>query len=231
MTPRIEISESQLADLTRISQLGVSRLGTILSALSATQRPIIHSVDLLTLVKDALGTDNASAEAVCRQALAFNGLIRQANVSITEVRQSLKNAIEDIPAATENPDFASVWADCEASFFEIVNAQSVWLTAKAVSLSYDFANLYRQVRILTDIRPIFDNDGESIKAAVISYTLRLRYDNVEGDHDISIAMDEEDVRRLRDQCERAMRKAEKGKELMNTFNIPSVISGERNADD
>lgn len=101
------------------------------------------------------------------------------------------------------------------------------LAAAAVDLAYDYTNLLRRTRILTDVRPIFDWDGEVIEGAVVSFTLRIRYDNAQGEHEISIAMDALDVDALWDQCRRARKKALAARQLITeTCNRPATVFGE-----
>ena len=59
--------------------------------------------------------------------------------------------------------------------------------------------------------------------------LRLHFDNREGNHSLSVALDETDVRRLKYQCERALHKAELSQRRMQDMaSIPTIISGEAN---
>jgi hypothetical protein len=103
----------------------------------------------------------------------------------------------------------------------------VSLAAKAIELSYDYANLLRRTRILTDIRPLYNDSADCIEAAVVSYTLRLRYDTADGEHELSIALDEADLRTLMAQCERAMTKAKTARDVLaGRCNISIAISGE-----
>lgn len=56
----------------------------------------------------------------------------------------------------------------------------------------------------------------------------LRYDSIDGNHQLSIAMDELDVRELAKECERALRKATTARHLMkDKVNVPTIISGEQ----
>lgn len=115
---------------------------------------------------------------------------------------------------------------------KLFQADAVRTVSKATDLAYDHANLFQGVRIVTDIRPVFndlDDDRLAIDGAVVSYTLRLHFDNREGDHSLSIALDEADILVLQDQCERALRKAKIAYERMSqpqNAGIPTVISGE-----
>ena len=98
-------------------------------------------------------------------------------------------------------------------------------TAKALDLSYDYANLLQTTRIVTDIRPIFDNDVTKIDAAVVSFTLRLSYDNTEGNHGLSIAMNQADVKALREQCDRALKKSALARDTIALLPLRVTISG------
>ena len=65
-----------------------------------------------------------------------------------------------------------------------------------------------------------------IDGAVVSYTLRLNYDNRDDNHSLSIALDEADVRLRKGQCDRALQKARLACSRMNdNAKVPTVISG------
>ena len=101
------------------------------------------------------------------------------------------------------------------------------IVANALNLSYDYANLYLRARIITDIRPLFSKDAESIEGAVISYTLRLSIRSANGQNELSMAMDEADVLDLAQQCDRAFKKAHTARKIMKMqAEIPTVITGE-----
>jgi hypothetical protein len=101
----------------------------------------------------------------------------------------------------------------------------------AIELVYDYANLLRRTRVLTDIRPLFNNAADQIEGAVVSYTLRLRYDSADGEHELSIALDESDIRILADQCDRALTKATTARAmLVEKCNLSVIVSGEVNDD-
>ncbi len=103
------------------------------------------------------------------------------------------------------------------------------MASTAIELSYDYANLLRRTKILTDIRPLFNESADEIEAAVVSYTLRLRYDSADGEHELSIALDESDIKTLAAQCERALMKSATARSLMtDTCGVSVTVSGEVN---
>ena len=102
----------------------------------------------------------------------------------------------------------------------------VWRVAKALDLSYDFAHLLLEAKIVADIRPVFNRAATRVEAAVVSFTLRLLYDNNRVNHDVSIAMNHSDVQTLIGECERALREAELATNAMNKqAQIRTIITG------
>ena len=104
--------------------------------------------------------------------------------------------------------------------------------AKALELRYDYANLLESSRMITDLRPVYNEDANQIEGVVVSFTLRLEFIDIDGRHGMSIALDESDVRTLLWECERAIQKARTAKARMDQAQISASISGEKSdADD
>jgi hypothetical protein len=228
MAPRLRLAPHQSEDLQTISKLGPELVRAIGSALSQLEPVPLRSAPLLGVIKSMLGDQANAADAILRQALAFRGLMRQLGLSIEETLAALGSAIG-------RTDWTEIqieqWRAIESDFQLLIESRPIILVARAIDLSYEYANLYRRGRIITDIRPLFSQDAGAIEGAVVSYTLRLRFDNVEGDHELSVAMDQRDVEQLALQCDRAMKKARTAQVLMNVeAKVSTVITGERDDD-
>jgi hypothetical protein len=139
---------------------------------------------------------------------------------------ALSEALTDELSKKWNKEELDEWQKIRSPFEDLLNARSVVLIVKAIQLSYDYANLYEKGRILTDIRPLFDEDSLRIPAALVSQVLRIDYVNEEGRHSISLAMDESDVERLRRACERALRKGEACEEVAGKESGIRVVRSE-----
>ena len=189
------------------------------------RRPPLRPQHLLSAVGKIL--DAGDAERLVRQLLSLQGIVRQSGLTVDEVLSGLRSAIEQQGSAA-GIDVAG-WKTIEGNVKSLVELKSVRLAATAIELAYDYANLLRRTKILTDIRPLYDEPGDTIEGAVISYTMRLRYDSADGEHELSIALDEADITSLMHQCERAVRKAAAARKLMvDKCNISVSISGEAN---
>ncbi len=223
MPVQIRLQSYQLADLAAIARLGPEAVARVVDRLRS-ERPVRH-VELHRIVTNALSGNDDAADQVLRPVLSLSSVIRQRDLEIDDVLSGLDEGI----SLADDPwpgDLVTSWRDVRPHLRELFESTAVQVVSKATDLAYDYANLFQGARIITDIRPVYDADATRIEAAVVSYTLRLHYDNRAGDQSISIALDESDVLLIREQCERALDKARLAKELVRSgVAVPTVISG------
>jgi hypothetical protein len=222
MAMQIQLAEHQLADFRMIRDLGPARLESLAVALERLHSLPIKPADLRRMISDAVPGKSEIADSVTRQALAFCGLMRQ--VGVDDLADSLHNAI--VRDGGWSAEELTKWEQVEPLFHRVAKTRAVRLVSKAIDLSYEYANVYQRGRIITDVRPLYNDDAMSIEGAVVSFTFRIRFDSVDGNHGLSIAMDEGDVLKLRDQCDRALRKAETALDVMvHRAGIVTTITG------
>lgn len=103
------------------------------------------------------------------------------------------------------------WNSCKevtaSALSELTEDSPLKLSAKAGFLTYDRPNILHRTRILTDVRPVFDQAAESIKGMVVTHSLSIGYSEASGLREAYYTLDAEDLRTLLEQCERAVRKA------------------------
>lgn len=81
------------------------------------------------------------------------------------------------------------------------------LSLKARKLTYMHENLLSDVEIITDARPVYDEEGEKVVEFIITHSLVVTY-QCHGETKRSlVTMDASDVQKLQAQCARAIRKA------------------------
>ena len=76
------------------------------------------------------------------------------------------------------------------------------------------------------MRPVYNDDESEIEGVLVSFTLRIEFIDVDGKHEMSIALDESEVRTLQTECERAILQAKTAKRRMGAAQIRTSISGE-----
>ena len=69
---------------------------------------------------------------------------------------------------------------------------------------YEHQCVLSDAQVITDIRPIFTDDGGAIQKAMVQNTLALSYSDGSDRRELHLAVDQIDIERIRAACERAM---------------------------
>ena len=111
-----------------------------------------------------------------------------------------------------------------AKIFELRRSLSVTTKALDVLTSHD--RVFYTARILTDLRPVFDESGDLIEAAVIVHNLRIHYGQDDDHRDFYVALDTRDIQSLRDVLDRADKKARSLEELLRLSGVSYLDADE-----
>ena len=81
------------------------------------------------------------------------------------------------------------------------------VTMKSMGVMVDQPRVFLHAKILTDIRPVFSKEADSVDAAVIVHNLRIHFGGDSEHKDFYVALDTSDIQSLREVLERADEKA------------------------
>ncbi len=188
--------------------------------------PIV--LDVRKLISEAfLGVENvadADALSITEAILSLTLAKATADTASSEYANDLMQAIRESELAylLEQVGSESAKARLEALF----GIASLSIGSKANSIMYEYENVYYRSRVLTDVRPVFgaDSDSVDINAALIIHNLRVHY-HIGGEHkDFFVALDTKDLQQLIDVLERAKVKAAKLKAMLAASETPCVES-------
>ncbi len=229
MATQFRLNPRQIHELEVIRDLPPERLAEVCAALNRVVPPPLTTNELGSILGEVLGADSEVSEILLKQVVSLASLERHQDLAAGDVLRGLLYGIRASAPSWTQDDFER-WQTVEPELRRILEHPSVWRVSKALDLSYDFAYLLQEARVVSDIRPVFDREATEIEAAVVSFTLRLRYDGVNGEHGVSVAMNESDVKDLLQECQRALRKAHLASEVMNgKARIRTIISGQGDA--
>lgn len=218
MPIKVKPDSEQLSQLRHCTKIDAGKLTDLAINLANLNDPPLLPDQLLTEIKKSLSEEDA--EALLPPLLSMGMIARSSDTKPVEVVKAFRNAFA---SSSEQSD----WDRVAASIQILIESSAIRLVTKAMQLSYDYANLLRKAHIVTDLRPLFNESGNSVEAAVVTHTLRVAYHSDDGAHDISLAMDLKDIRNLKEQCERAISKAICiREEFANATRRPCVISGD-----
>jgi hypothetical protein len=218
----IRLSQPQADDLAVICSIGASSLIRVLGKVEDAPITIRASKLRETILTAQIGGDKA--DVLGRVLLGLATLMRRGPSNASEVLAMVSGSL----ALRWNPDQMKQWQDCRPVFERLLSSRSVTLATKATDLSYDVERFCIGSRIITDIRPVFDDEREAIVGSTIRQTLRLEFMSMDGSaNSISVGLDKDDISRLKDACEEALRKATRAQETMRKAGLSeTVVAGE-----
>lgn len=221
------IPPSTLSALAAIRDLGAPKLQELIQRLRGLSSAPLKSSVLRRELKDAF---DQQAAQVAPQLLGLYGGKR---LNRWTPRQFVQNLTRDLRLVGEGAwtgEQLEKWRQLDPLLEDLFGIEQLDTASKAVDLAYEYANLFQSARVVTDIRPVFDESASEIAAAVISQTLRLYFSSEEGEHSLSVALDQQDLERLRDSCDRAIKKARTAQKLVGGCEVPASIAGEPDED-
>lgn len=225
MATQIRLGSAQLSDLEVIRDLPPGSVAKLIEEIELSDPAPLTPPELGSILNEAFKDNTEIAESLLMQILSLTSLERHRDLTADDVLGGLLYGIR----SSEHPwteEEIQRWQALEPELRRLLEHPRIWRVAKTLDLSYDFAHLLQEARIVTDIRPVFDREATQMEAAVVSFTLRLRYDSRDGNHGISVAMNESDIESLIEECNRALRKARISSEVMNRkAQIRTVLSG------
>src|SRR5262249_9184415 len=96
-------------------------------------------------------------------------------------------------------------------------------SAKVQRLRFEYPNVFRDAKIITDMRPIFEQPENRPVGCALSHTLKLTYHDRAGEHkDIYLALDGMDLEILKKAIKRAEMKATTLKSFLEVAGLPDL---------
>lgn len=152
---------------------------------------------MIKIIDEVVG----NGREVLRAIVTFAVIPRRFGLKPDEVEAAAK-------ASFDQPDSTFPLAD-------LIGSREIQKFAKALDLRNAYERIFLASRIVTDIRPVFDDDEVgAFDAAMINHTLQLRLRADDAESDIHIAVDLDDLETLKSQIERAIKKEESSRKFV-----------------
>lgn len=183
----------------------INHLDSILSILEkeSSKRPDSSSNPAMKEISDSLGIEFSEVKRI------FSAL---ENISAIKENTSQPSELVQIVSQRLSTKRSEMLKAKAGDFVKVLdlytNDHPLHISIKAEKLSFLHENLYQDGEIITDIRPIFDAAGNKILEMIVTHSLVLNsFSYGGGTERTHFAMDAADVLRLRDACERAIKKS------------------------
>jgi isocitrate dehydrogenase kinase/phosphatase len=138
-------------------------------------------------------------------------------------------ALQAVEEKDLKPSDPESWARFKENLLELLKVEgSLAVASKAMNVVTEQERIFSHARILSDIRSIFKDDPEANPSAVaIIHTLRIHYHQSGDLKSFFVAMDDQDLRKLKDAIDRAQKKSATLRSVAKSADIPVIkIEGE-----
>ena len=104
----------------------------------------------------------------------------------------------------------------------MLSLKTVSLSSKVQRLRLEYPNTFHDAMVLTDIRPIFDKVEDRPVGGAITHTLKIEYHEVGEHKQFYVALDAEDLQKMKKILQRAEAKESSLKSLLNDASVPDL---------
>lgn len=219
----IKKSQQILVDFGKLEQLSEEQFASLCDAIISA--PLTLSMEEMSqyLVKNVLNLELNSAECILRLLVSIDERRKPEDIGGLEIIAQVQNALSpSLSTGADSTQTQKLGWDRLRKVFARPNRLN--LISKALSVMYEHHNLFQEVRILTDIRPVFldgpDSDSPALGAATVIHSLKVQYLNSTSPREIFLALDDEDLAKLENAVKRARIKSEKLQKFIEATDVP-----------
>jgi hypothetical protein len=222
----MEIPKSARQPIQHLIRLSAADFKSLLDALERAT-PVLDEDNFWRHVVPHLPTiDPSVVKSIVSEIVEMATSVSTMNTGIEEFASS----VADGALAANSKDFPVTESDAKVLKERLVNAlqgrKGLSITTKAMGVAVDQDRVFLHARILTDVRPVFDESGESVHGAVIVHNLRIHYGQDSDHKDFYVALDTSDIQDLREALDRADAKANTLKNLLKRSEVSYLDADE-----
>lgn len=215
-----EIPEQYLNGLEKLAILDEKVIKNILQSLE-TLPPAFDLQKIASFVESNHGIDADDTSAILNFTVALYFYIRNEDISSEVVIDAICEKLKkDLPVKIA-PKYISKLKTRLSSFLGVSNFMDI--IYQASNLLPENENILADARLLTDSRPIFKEEiSGGIIASLISHTLRLQYENINGTQEIFISLSSSNIEQLIGELQESLTKELTLQKTFEKINIPSL---------
>jgi hypothetical protein len=203
---RITIPERELPGLRAIAHTDILLLERLAEALPQ-EPPTVDPDPLARAVAARTGVDAAVVERVVPALWRLALVQRRFEVAPDDFLRTLSARLSELGPERWSANDAEAWAQRQNAISRMLVSDGPLATgAKAADLLMEQQLVFCTARILSDLRPVFNEAAEALQGFLPFHTLAVTYHEGGETKTIYFAMDASDLKRLARQIDRAQRK-------------------------
>jgi hypothetical protein len=195
------IPDRYQSGLSEIVSLPVDKVAAIAEALGKVE-PAGGTKGLVQAVELAADTTTEDAESIITSLRSLYVLRASSESTVPELVTKLINVMQRSgKKALQVPEQEQ--GELETKLTRLLSLESLGTFSKIEQLKSDHYSVFYDAKILTDLRPVFDQPGEPPVGAIIGHTLKVVCHEGVEHKELYFALDSDDVLTLKKIVERA----------------------------
>jgi len=171
------------------------------------QSPTAISDALARTFSEKAEISTEDARQIIAQLMAFHELRIGYKLSPSEFLDSVTQSLESDASQDWKEEHLENWIRNREVIQNLLDPNNpLSFVHKSLRLSYEHQNIIFDTRILTDIRPVFDDDGQDLVQMLVSHMLKIEFHDGAKRQKLYVSMGTDDLRNLTEACERAQNK-------------------------
>jgi len=200
----LKIPDSEYVVLSKIVQVDPPVFATLLTSIQEAGDSFIQADFAEKLLVKVPSLKPADLESIINTVTRLYAVTQRMKKSGEDLGNDLQETIESQKPKSFPIEKAPLLKERIQKLFEL--GKIIGLRSKALEVMSSQDRVFCTVRLLSDIRPVFQESPDTISSAMVIHNLRIGY-HKNGEHqEFSVAMNTEEVRKIKEVLERAEKK-------------------------
>lgn len=200
--PALHIDEERLEEISTIVSTPVTDLVKIYSALELQNGKYLKFGQISKIVSDASSVSDP--ETFCRTILSLRRFCDQNDIAPNEIVESIRKGLVSVEGGSSLLDKLKNSSDALKS---IISSSALHNSYKLIDLIFENDLHVHKLRVISEIRPIFNFERTSLSGVIIMSNLKIDYsDKFENEKTFTVSLKREELELLRTEVERALKK-------------------------
>lgn len=220
----MRIPEEYRSGFAKLIELKDEPFKELLTTLEEERPALYYTEFSARAARKIRAIDPEGVRDIIETLVSLHGVRTNWNLEIPELVEVVSQAVE----GDEELKVSSAELDgFEGRLISLLEIDSLDATAKALDVLLEHEHTLHDVRIMTDIRPVFGQDVEKPPTGtMIMHVLKISYhDESEEVKEFYVALDARDIEVLDTELERANQKAESLKRMLKSTGVPYIDAG------
>ena len=201
----LKIPESEFAVLRKIADLDEPLFSSLVNAIGETDPSFLQSDFSGAFASKVSEIKQSDLKSILKTISVLYSIMGSKKKSPEDLTSDLVETIETVKPRTFPVEKAST---LKARVQKLLGFdKTIGLASKAMDVMTDQDHIFCGIKIISDVRPVFQDSPDSISAAMVIHNMRIGY-HQDGKHqEFSVAMNPEDIRKTLEVLERAEKKS------------------------